>query len=348
TALGKKNVFWVEPNCFVLNIVFAWEQAIAKTTESERGMIASHRFPMFQANESKVDLDYLIAYLLTKRGTEILKMVSPGGAGRNKTLSQEAFLKCKIPLPPLAEQKKIAAILSTQDRVIELKERRLEEKRRQKKYLMQVLLSGKIRLHGCLQKWKYVKARTLFDNISDRKHEERLEVLSATQDRGIIPRTQVEIDIKFDERSLSSYKRVRRGNFVISLRSFQGGIEYSDYDGLISPAYTVLSPSEKISSKFYKQYFKSDDYVNRLNVAVYGIRDGKQISYDDFGNIKIPYPPQEVQEEIADILSTADRELSLLRADLEQERQKKKALMQLLLSGLVRVNAKGGEADGAV
>nr|MBO6294977.1 hypothetical protein [Schwartzia sp. (in: firmicutes)] len=68
TALGKKNVFWVEPNCFVLNIVFAWEQAIAKTTESERGMIASHRFPMFQANESKVDLDYLIAYLLTKRG----------------------------------------------------------------------------------------------------------------------------------------------------------------------------------------------------------------------------------------------------------------------------------------
>ena len=83
-------------------------------------------------------------------------------------------------------------------------------------------------------------------------------------------------------------------------------------------------------------------------MAVYGIRDGKQISYDDFGNIKIPYPPQEVQEEIADILSTADRELSLLRADLEQERQKKKALMQLLLSGIVRVNAKGGEADGAV
>ena len=81
----------------------------------------------------EVDIDYLISYFLTKRGTDILEVASPGGAGRNKTLGQERFLKSKIVLPPIEEQKKIAAILTTQDRVIELKEKRLAEKQRQKK-----------------------------------------------------------------------------------------------------------------------------------------------------------------------------------------------------------------------
>ena len=162
-------------------------------------------------------------------------------------------------------------------------------------------------------------------------------VLSSTQDRGIVPRDDVDIDIKYDVASILSYKKVCKGNFVISLRSFQGGIEYSAYTGLVSPAYTVLTSKAKISDEYYKQFFKSTDYINRLNVAVYGIRDGKQISYEDFGRLRIPYPPIKEQIAIADVLSAADREIDLLRQDIEQEKQKKKALMQLLLTGIVRV-----------
>ena len=88
-------------------------------------------------------------------------------------------------------------------------------------------------------------------------------------------------------------------------------------------------------SKF--QFFKSTDYINRLNVAVYGIRDGKQVSYEDFGRIRIPYPPIKEQATIAEVLSAADQEIELLHQDIEQEKQKKKALMQLLLMGIVRV-----------
>lgn len=135
-ALGNKAVFGIEPDCFIVNIVFAWEQAIGKTTQSEVGMIGSHRFPMYRPVNDRVDIDYLISYFLTKRGTDILEAASPGGAGRNKTLGQERFLKSKIVLPPIGEQQKIAAILTTQDKVIELKEKRLAEKQRQKKYLM--------------------------------------------------------------------------------------------------------------------------------------------------------------------------------------------------------------------
>lgn len=336
-ALGNKAVFWIEPDCFIVNIVFAWEQAIGKTTQSEVGMIGSHRFPMYRPVNDRVDIDYLISYFLTKRGTDILEAASPGGAGRNKTLGQDRFLKSKITLPPIAEQRKIAAILTTQDKVIELKEKRLTEKQRQKKYLMQQLLTGKKRLPGFYGAWSFPKAKELFQSVSDKDHNGDLAVLSSTQDRGIVPRDEVDIDIKYDACSLVNYKKVSKGNFVISLRSFQGGIEYSTYTGLVSPAYTVLSSRTEISDGYYKQFFKSTDYINRLNVAVYGIRDGKQISYEDFGRLRIPYPPIKEQNAIAEALSAADREIDLLRQDIEQEKQKKKALMQLLLTGIARV-----------
>ena len=336
-SLGNKAVFWIEPNCFVLNIVFAWEQAIGKTTQNEVGMIGSHRFPMYRPVDDKVDIDYLIANLMTKRGKDILEAASPGGAGRNRTLGQERFMRSKLVLPPIAEQRYIADILTAQDKVIELKESMLIEKQRQKKYLMQQLLTGKKRLPGFDGEWMYVRANQIFRNVTDKKHNGTLEVLSATQDRGIIPRSLVDIDIKYAEESLTGYKKVAKGNFVISLRSFQGGIEYSEYSGIVSPAYTVLSSIYPIEDNYYKQFFKSTDYINRLNIAVYGIRDGKQISYNDFGRIRIPYPPLDEQKAIAAVLETADKEIEILKRNIEQEKQKKKALMQLLLTGIVRV-----------
>lgn len=262
--------------------------------------------------------------------------ISRQGAGRYK-LTKEVLIKLPLQCPPIEEQRKIIGILNTQDKVIELKEKRLAEKQRQKKYLMQQLLTGKKRLPGFYGAWSFPKAKELFQSVSDKDHNGDLAVLSSTQDRGIVPRDEVDIDIKYDACSLVNYKKVSKGNFVISLRSFQGGIEYSTYTGLVSPAYTVLSSRKEISDGYYKQFFKSTDYINRLNVAVYGIRDGKQISYEDFGRLRIPYPPIKEQDAIAEVLSAADREIDLLQQDIEQEKQKKKALMQLLLTGIVRV-----------
>ena len=258
------------------------------------------------------------------------------GAGRYK-LTKEALIKLPLQCPPIEEQRKIISILTTQDKVIDLKEKLLGEKQRQKKYLMQQLLTGKKRLPGFYGAWSFPKAKEIFQSVSDKDHKGDLAVLSSTQDRGIVPRDEVDIDIKYDACSLVNYKKVSKGNFVISLRSFQGGIEYSTYTGLVSPAYTVLSSRKEISDGYYKQFFKSTNYINRLNVAVYGIRDGKQISYEDFGRLRIPYPPIKEQDAIAEVLSTADHEIDLLQQDIEQEKQKKKALMQLLLTGIVRV-----------
>ena len=235
------------------------------------------------------------------------------------------------------EQTTIATILSAQDKIVDLKDRFITEKERQKKHLMQQLLTGKRRLPGFSGDWKLTKAREVFQNVTDKNHNGNLEVLSSTQDRGIIPRSQTDIDIKYDSSALPSYKKVKKGNFIISLRSFQGGIEYSAYEGLVSPAYTVLENKIPIDAAYYKQYFKSARYIAQLQTAVYGIRDGKQISYDDFGFIEICYPSIQEQAAIGEVLSAADQEIDLLRASLEQEKRKKKALSQLLLTGIVRV-----------
>lgn len=107
--LGNKRVFWVTLGDFVLNIVFAWEGAIGIISEAETGMIGSHRFPTFRAEKRLLDLRFLLSYLSTPEGLNLLDRVSPGGAGRNRTLSRTAFLEQSIPLPPVSEQCRIVA-----------------------------------------------------------------------------------------------------------------------------------------------------------------------------------------------------------------------------------------------
>lgn len=316
----------------VFNMMRAWQGAIG--TVRTEGMV-SPAYIVAKPNDM-VYPPFMDYYMKTPQMIHTIHRQSYGVTDFRLRLYWDSFAPIPCALPRLAEQRRIAEILAVQDRVIELKERMLAEKQRQKKYLMQQLLTGKKRLPNFVGEWRHIRASSAFQNISIKKQDGSLEVLSATQDRGIIPRSQVDIDIKYAEDSLSGYKKVAKGNFVISLRSFQGGIEYSEYNGIVSPAYTVLQSIVPIDENYYKQFFKSSDYINRLNIAVYGIRDGKQISYEDFGRIMIPYPPLKEQQAIANVLECVDREIELLKQYVAQEEQKKNGLMQLLLMGIVR------------
>ncbi len=144
--LGNKRVFWVEPNCLILNIVFAWERAVAATNNQEIGMIASHRFPMFRPDEDQILLSFIVLYLNSSRGANALQSVSPGGAGRNKTLNQKEFLKLPIPVPPLVEQKNIVEMNNKINVYLEIEQRKLETLIRIKNGLMNDLLSGRVRV----------------------------------------------------------------------------------------------------------------------------------------------------------------------------------------------------------
>lgn len=107
--IGNKRVFYIEPDDFILNIVFAWEGAVAVTSEAEAGMIASHRFPTFRSDPARLEVKYLKYWCQTQLGRSLLDRVSPGGAGRNRTLSRDAFLNQDILLPSLADQRRVVS-----------------------------------------------------------------------------------------------------------------------------------------------------------------------------------------------------------------------------------------------
>ncbi len=166
-SLGNKRVFWVEPNVFILNIVFAWERAVAKTTDAEIGMIASHRFPMYKPKSGVLDLDYITLFFKTNRGKYLLELASPGGAGRNKTLGQKEFENLELAIPTIFEQKKIAAFFSLIDKKIELQTEKVEELKNYKKGLLQKIFSQELRFKdengNEYPEWEEYKVKDLFD-----------------------------------------------------------------------------------------------------------------------------------------------------------------------------------------
>jgi type I restriction enzyme S subunit len=251
-------------------------------------------------------------------------------------VSKTNLSKVNIALPPLPEQRAIAKALSLMDSAINKHNQLIAQKELRKKWLMQNLLTGKKRLKGVSGDWKTLGAGEIFKSISVKGFSDE-ELLSATQNRGMLPRTKLEGRVTMPTTGTEGFKLVEPGDFVISLRSFQGGLEYSNYRGLVSPAYTVLKPKKPINEEFYKHYFKSYDFIGHLAIAVIGIRDGKQISYNDFCVVKIPYPSKEEQTAIAKVLQTADKEVALLKAKTEKLWEQKKWMMQVLLTGKKRL-----------
>lgn len=277
-----------------------------------------------------------LSFFLVSQKDNIRQFVSTASHGTGK-LDTEIIKDLGINLPTFPEQQKIAQILSTWDKAIEKLEALIAAKQKRKKALMQQLLTGKKRFAGFEGEWKYLKANELFKTISQKKNGNGGELLAVTQDQGVLPRSLLERRVVMPDGSTEGYKLVVPGNFIISLRSFQGGLEYSNYRGLVSPAYTVLKPIIKISDDFYRHYFKSYDFIGHLAVAVIGIRDGKQISYEDFSFLKLPYPPIDEQQKIASVLTAADTEIDTHKKQFATLKEQKKGLMQQLLTGKKRV-----------
>lgn len=306
---------------------------LKKYWKAEFDGVTSSEVWVLKSNLKICDANFLFRLIQTHRFIQVANVSSGSKMPRADWDLVSSF---PFPLPPLPEQRAIANILSTWDTAIQTTQALISQKEAEKKWLMQNLLTGKKRLKGFSGEWKKVGAGDVFESFT-KKGFENEELLSATQDRGIIPRSMLEGRVTMPDGTTAGYKLVEPGDFIISLRSFQGGLEYSYYRGIVSPAYIVLKPKKQIDDEFYKQYFKSSEFIGRLSIAVIGIRDGKQISYDDFCTVKIPNPAIEEQTAIAQVLQTADKEIELLLTKLEQQKLQKKGLMQVLLTGKVRV-----------
>lgn len=253
-------------------------------------------------------------------------------------ISVDDFFNSYLLVPALPEQQKIAAILTTQDKVIELEEKLLTEKQRQKKYLCQQLLTGKKRLPGFNGNWKSEHLGKLFAERVETKRED-LPLLAITGTQGIIPRSELDLKDNSSE-DKSKYLRICVGDIGYNtMRMWQGVSAYSNHEGIVSPAYTILKPVDSINAKYFAYLFKMPEVVFLFYRFSQGlVDDTRNLKYDNFKIIKVNYPmDKQEQDAIVERLSIADQEISILQKSIDAEKQKKKALMQLLLTGIVRV-----------
>ena len=220
------------------------------------------------------------------------KRIIPMGAGaQHFNIGQEGLSKVKLHFANIEEQKKIGKMLSLLDERISTQNKIIEDLKKLKSAIIEKLYSE---IQG-----KEYSYRQLFEIINERNN--RLEfsnVLSASQERGMVSREDLNLDIKFERSNINTYKIVRNGDYVIHLRSFQGGFAFSDIVGVCSPAYTIMRPKDLLEYGYLSYYFTSRQFIKSLVIVTYGIRDGRSINVDEWFDMKIVIPTKEQQRHI--------------------------------------------------
>ncbi len=280
------------------------------------------------------DPHFIQPILSSKKGQLVFNSLQTG-SGR-EGLNFESIKGIKLFMPDYLEQQKIAVFLSRLNMRIQTQNKIIECLKTQMLGLQSILFGQKINLNegnkNFYPKWEYKLGGELFDSISNKKHNSDLPILAITQEHGAIPRELIDYQMTVTDKSIENYKVVEIGDFIISLRSFQGGIEFSNYKGICSPAYVILRNKIKMNLLFYKYYFKTDFYIKMLNKKLEGIRDGKMISYTYFSEISLPFPSLEEQDWISNILTKFDQKISIEMSILENlEKQKKYFLQQMFV-----------------
>ena len=201
--------------------------------------------------------------------------------------------------PCMEEQEKIARLLSLLDERIATQNKIIEDLKKLKSAIIEKLYS---KIQG--KEYSYGQ---LFEVINERnKQMEYSNILAASQEKGMVNRDDLNLDIQFERSNIDIYKIVRKGDYVIHLRSFQGGFAFSNMTGVCSPAYTILRPSTLLEYGYLSYYFKSYRFIKSLIIVTYGIRDGRSISVEEWLNLKISIPSKEHQLHILKVLRSFD------------------------------------------
>ena len=276
------------------------------------------------------DSEFLTNWL-RKSKESIVETYLQGGQGNLSGTIVKELLVCS---PSHTEQEEIGSFFYNLDNLITLHQRKLDRLKNIKKSMLDKMFPKdgevvpEIRFKGFTDAWEQRKAKELFVSTADKGYPE-LPVLSATQDRGMIRRDENSINIFHDKENEAGYKRVLPGQFVIHLRSFQGGFAHSKIEGITSPAYTVFGfyELENHDSEYWKYVFTSKSFIRRLETVTYGIRDGRNISYDEFLTLNFVYPPKAEQMAIARYLDKLSNLIALHQRKLDKLKNIKKSML---------------------
>ena len=204
--------------------------------------------------------------------------------------------------PTLPEQQKIAKLLSLLDDRIDTQNKIIEDLKKLKSAIIDQLYSA--------IKGKGYSYRQIFEIVNERnKQLEYSNILSASQEKGMVNREDLNLDIQFERSNINTYKVVRKGDYVIHLRSFQGGYAFSDKIGVCSPAYTILRPNDLLEFRYLSYYFTSQKFIKSLIIVTYGIRDGRSINVEEWLDMKTTIPQKEQQRHIVDTIRNIEKKI---------------------------------------
>ena len=231
------------------------------------------------------------------------KRIIPMGAGaQHFNIGQEGLSKVKLHFANIEEQKKIGIFLSLLDERIATQNKIIEDLKKLKCAIIEKLYS---KIQG--KEYSYGQ---LLDVVNERnKQMEYSNILSASQEKGMVNRDDLNLDIQFERSNINTYKIVRAGDYVIHLRSFQGGFAFSDKLGVCSPAYTILRPNSLLEYGYLSNYFTSQRFIKSLVLVTYGIRDGRSINVEEWLRMKITIPQKEHQQYIVKVIGTFERKI---------------------------------------
>ena len=238
-------------------------------------------------------------------------------------------------VPKTIEQSQIGSLFLAFDNLITLHQRKLLKLKNVKTAMLEKMFPKngsnvpEIRFAGFTDAWEQRKAIDIFRTTADKNHPD-LPVLSATQEYGMILREDTGINISHDTENEATYKRVWPGQFVIHLRSFQGGFAHANVDGITSPAYTVMDFIEPKTHYdfFWKYIFSSGKFIKSLEKVTYGIRDGRSISYDDFSTMSFLYSGFGEQKAIGQLFQRLDHLITLHQRKLKKLQNVKKSMLE--------------------
>ena len=354
-SLGNKRVFRVHIPAFVVNIVFAWEHAIAITSEDENGFIASHRFPMFVPIDQRSDLSFVRHFFSRKYGKHLLGLASPGGAGRNRTLGQKNFAELKVIFPNFTEQKKIASFLSSVDTKIEQLDKKKSLLEQYKKGMMQKLFNQKIRFkdeHGSdYPDWEEKKLGDFYEFKStnslsrDKLNYEIGEVRNIhygdihTKFKPKFDLLQEDVpfvNLNVNLSRIPEDKYCKEGDLVIVDAS-------EDYDDIGKTIELINLNDEKVLAGLHTllaRLSSSDIHIGYgtfvmactfVRKQIKTIAQGTKvlsISAGRMEKIKLLIPSPKEQQKIADFLSAIDQKIELIGTEIDQAKIFKKGLLQ--------------------
>ena len=309
---------------------------VIRIKKEYEGALLNQNAVILRTIVKKIHPIYLFNLFKRKDYLNYIETIFRGNANQVSITLKDLF-KYIIPIPPFQEQHKIATILFNWDIGIDNTQKLIELLKLRKIGLMQQLLTGKKRLDGFNKEWNEEK---LGDHFTERKETkvENLELLSIGKN-GVYPQNNsVKKDISNSNKS--KYKRICIGDIGYNtMRMWQGRSALSNLEGIVSPAYTIVTPKDNADSNFFSYLFKLNEMIHKFYRNSQGmVSDTWMCKFKDFSIIKFQAPPtKEEQIAIANVLIAADKEIANYKKYLEQLQSQKKGLMQQLLTGKIRV-----------